>query len=104
MKDIAIKEKRPQYNINPSPYKGVLYGLAGILPILIPILVYPFLQISELIKLRFLQGYTAPLYWFTRLFGDAYWSFIMALFILPFIALLGYLSGHLNVEVRNNFV
>ena len=35
MSRLAFKEKRPQYNINPSPFKGVYYGFIGVIPLIL---------------------------------------------------------------------
>jgi len=101
MSDIAYREKRPQYNINPSPYKGFLYGFIGTVPIfLIQLLYYladAIVYIPKeflVLKRRILQAFTGPLYWLAKLISHEAWAYHIVLFIIPVIAGLGYLAGH----------
>ncbi len=101
MSNIAFKEKRPQYNINPSPYKGIMYGFIGILPLFIVQLTYYWIgllvHVPEeffLLKRRILQALTGPLYWLAKLISHEIWAYHVALLVIPLIAGLGYLAGH----------
>jgi len=97
MKDLAIKEKRPQYNINPKPFKGVFYGLVAIVPFLLILLAYPFINVPKefvILKLRLMQGFAGPLYWLAKWISGEYWSYIVAFFVIPVISMLGYWAGY----------
>ncbi len=97
MSDVAFKEKRPQYGLNPSPYKGFLYGLIGMLPILVLQLlnyVIPYEEKLLTLQRRILQGLTGPLYWLASLISEEPWAYHLVLLVIPMIAGLGYLAGH----------
>ncbi len=101
MSGIAFKEKRPQYKINPSPYKGFLYGIIGVVPIFVVQLLYYLVDIvvyipKELfmVKRRILQAFTGPLYWLAKLISYEIWAYHVVLLVIPVIAGLGYLAGH----------
>ncbi|NLG88263.1 MAG: hypothetical protein GX494_03460 [Clostridiaceae bacterium] len=101
MSDIAFREKRPQYNLNPPPYKGFLYGLIGTVPIFIIQLLYYFADVVLFIpkeyltiKRRVLQAFTGPLYWLAKLISHDTWAYHVVLLVIPVIAGLGYLAGH----------
>lgn len=102
MRDVAFKEKRPQYGINPSPYKGFLYGIIGTLPIFILQLFYyviPFGEELHTLQFRILQGITGPLYWIASLISDEAWAYHLVLLVLPVMAGLGYLAGHYDFSI-----
>lgn len=97
MSDVAFREKRPQYGINPSPYKGFMYGFIGMLPILILQIPYYFIHLEEnfaTLQRRLLQGLTGPLYWLASLISEEPWAYHLVLLMIPLIAGLGYLAGH----------
>ncbi len=97
MSDVAFREKRPQYGIHPSPYKGFLYGVIGMLPVFILQLSYYVIPYGEkllTLQRRVLQGVTGPLYWLASLISDEPWAYHLVLLVIPVIAGLGYLAGH----------
>ncbi len=97
MGDTAFREKRPQYDINPSPYKGFIYGLIGIAPLFLIQLVYYLVNVPEellMLKRRILQSFTAPLYWFASIISHDEWAYHVALLLIPIVAGLGYLAGY----------
>jgi len=101
MSSIAFKEKRPQYNINPSPYKGFFYGLVGTIPIFLIQLLYYLVDLVVFIpedlltlKRRVLQAFTGPFYWLAKMISNETWAYHAVLLIIPVIAGLGYLAGH----------
>jgi len=102
MIDTAFREKRPQYNINPPPYKGFMYGVIGTLPVLLIQLVYYLVSVPEelqIFKRRVLQAFTAPLYWLARILSHDEWAYHAVLVIIPGIAGLGYLAGFYNFYI-----
>lgn len=97
MRTIAHKEKRPQYNINPSPYKGLLYGLIGILPILAIQAIVISIKVPEDFvdfRIRVFQLISGPLYWIAKVFGNKIWMYMAANLSIIIMAFLGYLAGH----------
>ncbi|NLN66272.1 MAG: hypothetical protein GX144_12875 [Clostridiaceae bacterium] len=97
MSDVAFREKRPQYKINPPPYKGFLYGLIGALPVFILQLLYYIVRVDELYliaKRRALQFLTGPFYWLASLISKEVWSYHLVLLLIPVIAGLGYMAGY----------
>lgn len=96
MIDTAVREKRPQYNINPPPYKGFMYGIIGTLPIFLVQLIYYAVNVPEealTLKRRLLQAFTGPLYWLASLISHDEWAYHLVLIVIPVIAGLGYLAG-----------
>ncbi len=97
MRDMAFKEKRPQYGINPPSYKGFLYGLIGIVPIFIIQLLYYVISVPEeaiTLKRRVIQALTGPLYWLAKIISQEIWAYHLVLLIVPVIAGLGYIAGY----------
>ncbi|HAA26290.1 MAG TPA: hypothetical protein DCE11_09300 [Ruminiclostridium sp.] len=101
MSDIAFREKRPQYKLNPSPYKGFLYGIIGTIPIFLIQLLYYLADVVLYIpkefftiKRRILQAFTGPLYWLAKIISYNTWAYHVVLLVIPVIAGLGYLAGH----------
>lgn len=97
MHNIAFKEKRPQYNINPPPYKGVLYGFIGIVPLVLiqsVLLIIKFPEDMLTFKKRLYQAFGGPLYWLSRLLGDAPVSYLITFAALIVIAGFGYYAGY----------
>lgn len=97
MSDVAFREKRPQYGLHPSPYKGFLYGLIGMVPVFILQLSYYFIPYSEnlvTLQRRVLQGVSGPVYWLASLISEEAWAYHLVLLVIPVIAGLGYLAGH----------
>jgi NhaP-type Na+/H+ or K+/H+ antiporter len=97
MSDIAFREKRPQYNINPSPYKGFIYGIIGTIPLFIIQLLYYVISVPEdrlTLKRRILQAFTGPLYWLAQTISNEVWAYHLVLLVIPVISGLGYLAGY----------
>ncbi len=97
MRITAQKEKRPFYNINPSPFKGILYGVIGITPVAVLQVVLILVKAPEgfeVMKLRVLQAFTGPLYWIAKLLGGTPIMYIPSLAAVVLMAFLGYYAGH----------
>lgn len=104
MRVMAFKEKRPQYNINPSPFKGLLYGAIGIVPLVAVELVFILIKFPEdllTLKKRLYQGFAGPLYWFAKLIGNGPVHYLLSFAILVIIAFLGYYAGHRDFMLVN---
>ncbi len=97
MRSLGVKESRPQYNINPSKFKGLLYGTIGVIPILIVQLIALAIRIDEpfeILKRRIFQLVSGPLYWLARLLGNEIHHYFAALVSIIIMAFLGYFAGH----------
>jgi hypothetical protein len=97
MVSIAAKEKNPQFNINPSPYKGLLYGIIGIIPLIIIQSIIISIRVPEdftILHRRIYQGFSGPLYWFANLMGNEPVLYILSFILLIPAAGLGYYAGY----------
>lgn len=97
MRILAFKEKRPQYHINPSPYKGFLYGVIGIIPLVIIQTVLMLIRVPEdfaILKRRAYQAFSGPLYWFSKLLGNEPIHYVLSFLLVVLMAGLGYYAGH----------
>lgn len=97
MRDCGFKENRPQYNLHPSAFKGLLYGTVGILPILIVQVAILAINVPEdftVFRRRIFQLVSGPLYWLAKILGNAFWHYCAALVSIIIMAFLGYLAGH----------
>ena len=102
---LAAKEKRPQYNLNPYPMKGLVLGFIGFLPIIVISLVAYFLSFSEPvlnnIKEALLHNILlGPLYFAISLFGKTIYGYIISMLIVPLISMFGYLMGFHGKTIR----
>ncbi len=96
MRNMAFKEKRPQYNINPPFYKGFLYGLMGIIPLVVIQIILIIIKVPteyETLHRRLYQGFGGPLYWLSRIFGDQPIHYVISFAVLAIIAGVGYFAG-----------
>lgn len=102
---MAAKEKRPQYELNPYPLKGLVIGLIGFSPF-IAIQIASYLVsfeepvINNLIRAIIDNILFGPLYFCANLFKDTLWSNIISLSIIPILSMLAYLAGHYGFEIR----
>lgn len=104
MHQMAFKEKRPQYNINPSKYKGGLYGLLGIVPIWLIQLIIVLVQVPaeyETLHMRAFQLVSSPIYWLAKLMGNHKIDYSIALLTIIIIAFLGYWAGYLEFSLKD---
>lgn len=103
MKDLAIKEKKPQYGYTHYPLKGLVYGLISIIPITLITAVFTFIHFSddvaERIKHVGINTLLGPLYFIIRWQNEAIWSYFAAILTIPVIAALGYLAGHYGFDL-----
>jgi len=97
MSKLAFKEKRPQYNINPSPFKGFYYGFIGVVPLILILIVLFSLRLPEdfsTLHKRLYQGFSGPLYWFAKSIGNKPVHYAISYVLLILMAGLGYYAGH----------
>lgn len=107
MKKLAVKEKRPQYNIKHYPFKGFILGLMGILPIIFIELAYPLVffnnAVSDRIKHVVLNTLLGPLYTFISAGNETVTAYAVSTAIVPLIAMLGYLAGYYSFDISIYF-
>jgi len=98
MKQLAIKEKRPQYDLKPHTLKGLIFGLIGFSPFIILTLVYPHISFeSELynnLKRLIYNGLLGPVYFIAKLGGGSFAAYLTATLVVPVIAMLSYMAGY----------
>lgn len=103
MKQLAVKEKRPQYNLKPYPIKGLVLGTLGFLPFILMQFIYPFInfnqQTADRLKELVLKTMLAPMYFILRLGGNSIAAYIIASLAVPIIAMLGYMAGYYGFEL-----
>lgn len=106
MKRLALKEKRPQYDLNPYPAKGLVYGLIGIIPLAVLEIIYPLINfgdpIMDRIKHLALNTLLGPLYGFIKLGNESAIAYAAALLLIPLFAMLGYMAGFYGFELNKN--
>lgn len=106
IKKLAIKEKKPYYEIKTYPLKGFVIGLIGIIPIFLLQLIYPFIILNgdmlNRIKELTLKVIMGPVYFIVRLAGGTTLGYILATLIIPIITLLAYMAGYYGFEFRKN--
>jgi hypothetical protein len=101
-KQLAIKEKRPQYNLNPYPIKGLVYGAIGFVPIILLIAAYGIFTLVAApmrpvdVAVKVLLG---PIYWIVRLLGMSIIGYVGAIISVPVLCMLGYLAGFYGFEL-----
>lgn len=104
MERLALKEKRPQYNLNPYLMKGLVYGLIGMIPFAVLEIIYPLINLGDPILERMkhlaLNTLLGPLYGFIKLGNESAVAYVLALFIVPVIAMLGYMAGLKGFKLR----
>ncbi len=107
MKSIAVKEKRPQYNLSPYPFKGFILGVLGFSPFILLQLIYPLINLDNPLAARIkhlaLNTLLGPVYVFIRLVGDlgggAIAAYAIASLTIPVIAMFGYMAGFYGIEL-----
>lgn len=107
MRKLALKEKRPQYNLNPYPLKGLVYGFIGFLPVIILELIYPLIALDNNVLIRIkeliLKTLMGPLYFIIKLGGGTTIAYIIASLIIPAISMLAYMAGYYGFELGKYF-
>lgn len=95
MFDIAVRERRPQYNINPGPVRGLLLGLTGLVPIWVIEGVIALVRIgdNEIFQIRLIQAVSVPLYWLAALVNGQPSLYPFLLLLVAGMAFLGYWAG-----------
>ncbi len=105
MKTLAKKEVKPQYELNPYPLKGLVYGLISIIPIAIVAFVLsqiPFGdQIADRLRVVAIDGLLGPVYFIVAWMNKSTLGYILAILAIAVLAMLGYLAGYYGIDVLN---
>lgn len=103
MKALAIKEKKPQYELNPYPLKGLVYGLFAIIPVILVTGVLSLLRFdnSAADRIRHLAINTllGPLYFIIGWMKESFFGYAAAILVIPILAMLGYLAGYFDIHI-----
>jgi len=93
--EIAVREKRPQYEINPTPIRGLLLALLGLVPVWVLQLVTFLLPLdeNEVFRRRILQVLSVPFYWLGSLLGVWAPLYVVLTGLTVVMVFLGYLAG-----------
>jgi len=103
MKELAAKEKKPYYEYSHYPLKGLVYGLIGMIPVLLVTGIFTFIHfendIAERIKHVGINAFLGPLYFMIRWMKEAIPAYFAAILVVAVIAGLGYLAGHFGINI-----
>jgi hypothetical protein len=101
MNKIAVKERKPQYGYKAYPFKGFVYGLVGVIPLAVIVVIASLIQFQNtfLNNLRHIgiNVLLGPMYIIIRWLKEEPVGYASALMVLPVISMLGYLSGYLGI-------
>lgn len=104
IKKVAMKEKRPQYDLKPYPMKGLFIGLIGFLPFFLLQLIYPLIifndPIYNRVKELVLKTLLGPVYFVVRLFGVTTLGYVVASLLIPIVSMLAYMAGYYGFELK----
>jgi len=102
LKKLAIKEKRPQYNLKPYPLKGLILGFIGFSPLIIIQLIYPLIvfedPVANRIKELVLKTLLGPVYFMVRLFGGTTIAYVIASLLVPLVSMFAYMAGFYGLQ------
>lgn len=103
MKRLAIKERKPQYELNPFPLKGFIYGISGFLPIIVLELISVFIsfgdEVGNHLKHIAINTIMGPLFFLIKAFDEKPLGYAAASLLIPAVAMLGYMSGFYNFNI-----
>lgn len=103
MKELAKKEKKPQYELDPKPWKGLVIGLTGFIPVALVVSVLALLRFeaeyAERIKHLVINGLIGPVYFVARLANESVIGYIAAVLLIPAVAAVGYLMGYYGIDI-----
>lgn len=103
MKALAVKEKKPQYELNPYPLKGLIYGLVAVIPVILitGVLALLHFENSTVDRIRHLAVNTllGPMYFIIGWMKESFFGYAAAILVIPILAMLGYLAGHFGINI-----
>jgi hypothetical protein len=103
MKTLGIKEKKPQYELNPYPLKGLVYGAIGMVPValiagILALLNFEDKYVDRIIHLA-INTLLGPMYFVIRWFHEAVVGYAAAILLVPVLTMLGYLAGYHGIQI-----
>lgn len=103
MKALAIKEKKPQYELKPYPMKGLVYGLVASIPVIIVTGVLSLLHFEDSVVDRIIHivinTLLGPMYFIIGWMKESVFGYAAAILVIPILAMLGYLAGHFDINI-----
>ncbi len=103
MKALAIKEKKPQYELNPYPLKGLVYGLLAIIPVILIIGMLSLIRFDSSIADRIshlaINTLLGPMYFIIGWMKESILGYAAAILVIPILAMLGYLAGYYGIHI-----
>jgi len=103
MKALAIKEKKPQYELKSYPLKGLVYGLFSIIPVVLITGVLSLLRFDSVTadRIRHLAINTllGPMYFIIGWMKESLLGYAAAILVIPVLAMLGYLAGYFGINI-----
>jgi hypothetical protein len=107
MNELAKKEKKPQYELDPRPWKGLVMGLIGFFPVALTVTVLSLVhfdtEFAERLKHLVINGLLGPVYFVARIGKESVIGYIAAILLIPAIAALGYLMGYFGIDIFKRF-
>lgn len=101
---LAVKEKRPQYDLKPFPLKGFIYGIISLIPMGIFSLIYVMLRFSDPIfdrmKHLVFNCLVGPEYWLVKLGNETTLAYVGAILLIPLITGVAYLAGNQGFYIK----
>lgn len=104
MKIIAVKEKKPQNEMNPYPLKGLVYGLIGAVPIALItgiVSVISFGNQYDRIKHLAINSLLGPMFFLVKWLNESPAGYAAGILLLPLTAMLGYLAGYYGINIMS---
>lgn len=106
-KRLGIKEKKPQNGLNPYPLKGLVYGIAGFLPIALLEVISVFIsfgtEFANHLKHVAVNAIMGPVFFIIKPFDEKPLGYIIASLMIPLVSMLGYMAGYYNFELLKKF-
>lgn len=100
-------ERRPEYDMNPYPLKGLVIGIIGFIPVALVEAIYPFIHFDDPLLMRIahaaLNTVMGPLYFIIRIGKSTPISYVMASLVVPVLSMLSYLVGYYNIQPKKVF-
>lgn len=102
-KEMAVKEKRPQNQMNPYPFKGLLYGLFTIIPIALVTGTAALIPLADPAADRIrhvaINAILGPVYFLAKWLDESLPGYAAAILLIPLTAMLGYLAGYFGINI-----
>lgn len=108
MKELAIKEKKPQNQLNPFPFKGAIYGFFSIIPLGLAAMAISIIHFDnialERIRHLLVNTLLGPLYFVYGPLEETVFGYIAAIMLIPLVAMLGYLAGYFGITIMDKII